>query len=187
MKGTFMNMLFFSICSSSSESERKRGEKSQLEAWKTVTLHSECRNILTTKWHKRGESQEGGKTKKEGERRRRFEKQKSKRGGLSYGKKQGDFYRWKRRGEERYEVWLSLYVTVPHITHAEPKRTIILLQTHRQKGEKNSIHSIHAASDKTINREILQSTLFNNHNVLHIHTQHTQLTLWLRWYGSRGN
>lgn len=52
--------MLFSACLCSLESERKQGKKSQLEAWKTVTLHSESCNILTTKRNKRGESEEGG-------------------------------------------------------------------------------------------------------------------------------
>lgn len=55
-----MWIFFFFFCLFG-ESERKRGEKSQLEAWKTVTLHSGSCNILTTKM-----KQEGGKSKERG-------------------------------------------------------------------------------------------------------------------------
>lgn len=71
-----MDFFFFFFCLFG-ESERKRGEKSQLEAWKTVTLHSGSCNILTTKMKQEGEKKQGEReTEKQGERRASFERHK---------------------------------------------------------------------------------------------------------------
>lgn len=101
------------------------GENSQLEAWKTVTLHSESCNILTKKWNKWGESKEGGETKKEGERRERVEKQKSKREGLSEGISTDE------REGERGTVWNStVFVFYCCTYHTKSQREPLFFSKH---------------------------------------------------------
>lgn len=157
MKGTQecgFFFFFFFVCS-----ERVRGnggEKSQLEAWKTVTLHSGSCNILTTKM-----KQEGEKSKERGRLRNKGRGERALRG---INEREGDL------DAEKMELNCA---RMSCRSHTQSSRAPLFSCCEHTDNEGGGVRAGHRAPDSTINRD----------SSIHIHSTATAFSRYTFTHG----